>query len=146
MAFKAQAAPLIEHVGNFVEGLHQAELDRSVLFGFAEHAAAAFGPGCECLGTQKNADSENRLPVRGHVEDELGRGSFGIIVERGSLSDKIVLVNVAGLSSVGFDTADGHRRLGIRKYCSPAAPRARWAARAEWLPPSPSSPASSRPL
>ena len=41
---KAQTASVVEHVGNLVEGLHQAQLHRGVLFRLAEGAAPACRP------------------------------------------------------------------------------------------------------
>ena len=38
----------------------------------------------------------------GDVEDEFGRRSFGIVVERRTLAHEVVLVNVAGLCGVGL--------------------------------------------
>src|ERR1039457_6335022 len=135
---QAQAAAMVEHVGDFIEGLHQAQLHRGVLFRLAEGAAPARRPRGERLGMQKDTDRENCLAVRGHIEDELGGGSFGIAVERRPLADEVVLVNVAGLPGIGFDAADGHTWVATEEYSSPSAATAPSAARAEWPPPSPS--------
>src|SRR5271165_4078074 len=114
------------HVGDFVEGLHQAQLHACILLGLAKRAAPAGGPGFDRPGMKEDADRIRRFAVGGHVEDKFGGGRFGVTVKRRPFADEVILVNVSRLSGVSLDAANGHRATALS------------ASHAGWPPPSPS--------
>src|SRR5208282_6640330 len=71
-----------------------------------------FAPRSDDLLRQENTDRVGQLAVGGDVEDVFVRVGFtGVGFCGWTLSDEVVLVNVALRSGIGFDSADGHRMV-----------------------------------
>src|ERR1700722_14566767 len=57
---------------------------------------------------EKNTYRVGQLSVGGYVKDEFCSGSFGIVGERGALTDKVVLIDISLSASIGLEAADRH--------------------------------------
>src|ERR1700721_2332915 len=57
---------------------------------------------------EKNTHRIGQLSVGGYVKDEFCSGSFGIVGERGALTDKVILIDISLSASIGLEAADRH--------------------------------------
>src|ERR1017187_317243 len=118
VSIEGQAAAMLRHVGDIVEGLEQAHLYCGILFGFAEPASVTRVVGLQYLRGEENAHGTSGLAIGADVEDILGCGSKRVLREGSTLADEVIFVNVAGLRCVGFQAADGHGGL-LMRHCNP---------------------------
>ena len=72
--FEHEAAAVLQHIRNFVEGLHQPQFHGGVLLGLAQSAAIVGAVFLKGARREKDADRKNRFAVGADVEDELGGG------------------------------------------------------------------------
>lgn len=92
----------------FVEGAKKTQLDGGILFGVVQRPAVSLGPRREWALGQKDAYRVRELAVRGDVENEFRRRSFGFIRKSGAFSNEIVLIHVTLGTGVGFEATNGH--------------------------------------
>jgi len=115
-----ETTAVLQHVRDFVEGLHQAQLYGRVLFGLAKNATTLDGVFIKYTGRKEDADGKDSLAVGADVEDELGGGRERVVGQGVALADEIVLVHKACLRRIGFDPTNGHGRdctpAGLREY------------------------------